>query len=29
MSFWLMKTDSEAMQIIRIAMAKAVCVFWD
>ena len=29
MSFWLMNTDSEAMQIIRMAMAKAVWVFWD
>ena len=29
MSFWLMNTDRAAMQIIRMAMAKAVWVFWD
>ena len=29
MSRWLTNTDREAMQIIRMAMAKAVCVFWD
>ena len=29
MSFWLMKTDRDAMQIMRIAMAKAVWVFWE